>query len=391
MPKNNHQTPQEEDLFYIDTDDLYEYDLAEEYDEESNFNEYNYEPEPPRERRGERKKAKKASTVKTFFKRLCLCLTSFLLIFVITFFSAAAVINYGPSPTVRNLFVISVMETSAAKFLATLYFSDEEIQEILDQNAVKTSDEITNADLIEIPKDSQPEFDKTKVELVDVTGSTFKGKMLIVNDPSKVYVATPPAFDTSAGGMRVEDMVKRDNALAGVNGGGFADDGGVGNGGKPLGIVISGGKLLHGEKSRTYEIIGFDKNNKLVVGNMTGQKALDMGIRDAVNFGPILIVNGEPSQVSGSGSGLNPRTAIGQRADGAVLILVIDGRQAHSLGATYKDLIDVMTEFGAVNAANLDGGSSSLMVYENEIITTCASLYGSRRIPTAFLVKREGE
>ena len=165
------------------------------------------------------------------------------------------------------------------------------------------------------------------------------------------------------------------------------DENGVGDGGSPIGLVISGGVMMNGYPSLVSEVIGFDRDNRLVVGNMSAQEALDRGIRDAVNFGPILVVNGEPAQISGSGGGLNPRTAIGQREDGAVLLLVIDGRQSHSLGASYKDLIEIMLEFGAVNAANLDGGSSSLMVYEDEIITTCASLYGSRKIPTAFLVR----
>lgn len=91
--------------------------------------------------------------------------------------------------------------------------------------------------------------------------------------------------------------------------------------------------------------------------------------------------------MAGSGGGLNPRTVLGQRADGAVLMLVIDGRQAHSIGATYKDCIDVMLEYGAVNAANLDGGSSSMLVYNGEVQNVCASLYGSRPLPTAFVVK----
>lgn len=88
---------------------------------------------------------------------------------------------------------------------------------------------------------------------------------------------------------------------------------------------------------------------------MTGQECLDRGIRDAVSFGPTFIVNGKAMEVAGSGGGLNPRTVLGQRADGAVLMLVIDGRQSHSIGATYKDCIDVMLQYGAVNAANLDG------------------------------------
>ena len=120
---------------------------------------------------------------------------------------------------------------------------------------------------------------------------------------------------------------------------------------------------------------------------MTGQEALDRGVRDALSFGPILVVNGNPSVVNGTGGGLNPRTAIGQREDGAVLLLVIDGRQANSLGASYEDVLNVMVEHGAVNAANLDGGSSSLLYYQGEYINNCASLYGPRNMPTSFIVR----
>ena len=121
---------------------------------------------------------------------------------------------------------------------------------------------------------------------------------------------------------------------------------------------------------------------------MTANQAKKRGIRDALTFGPALIVDGKPANVSGYSSGLNPRTAIGQRADGAVLLLVIDGRQPGSLGAFHTDTIEVMLNFGAVNAANLDGGSSSLMVYEDEIISNKSGLTGNRHMPTCFLVER---
>ena len=322
-----------------------------------------------------------------------------LLIFVVSFLVGVCwVVFKGPSPAARDLLVVSAMETSAAKFVPRIFFSEEEIQEIIERNSVLPTYTVTDpssgeespggGENVQNPETPAEPLDLSATGLVEVSGSTYKGKMLIVNDPSRVYVATPGAFNLPSGGMRVEEMCKRDDALAGVNGGGFLDENGVGDGGCPIGLVISNGVMMNASSSRESDVIGFDSENRLVVGHMTDQEAIDRGIRDAVNFGPILIVNGEPVQVAGSGGGLNPRTAIGQRADGAVLLLVIDGRQAHSLGASYKDLIEVMIEFGAVNAANLDGGSSSLMCYEGEIITTCASLYGSRKIPTAFLVRR---
>ena len=120
---------------------------------------------------------------------------------------------------------------------------------------------------------------------------------------------------------------------------------------------------------------------------MTSKEALDKGIRDALTFGPALVVNGEAATVKGASSGLNPRTAIGQRSDGAVLLLVIDGRQASSLGATYADMISVLLEYGAVNAINMDGGSSSLMYYKGEYLNRGVILTGSRKMPTGFIVR----
>ena len=326
---------------------------------------------------------------KIYIGRVILCLLTFVLLVLAALLGISATINYGPSESARDLFVMTVMETSAAKPLATLFFSDEEIQKITQANTYVAPKEITNTDLIEIPdaSNTDEEFDINKIEVFDVTGATYKGKMMVVNDPSRVIVGTSGTYGSSYAGKTVQDMIIENGGIAGTNGGGFEDANGVGNGGTPLGIVIAGGQLKWGSTTKTYEVIGFDSNNKLVVGNMTGQEALDMGVRDAISFGPILIVNGEPTEVTGSGGGLNPRTAIGQRADGAVLLLVIDGRQANSLGANYGDLINVMTEYGAVNAANLDGGSSSLLVYNNEVISTCASLYGPRKMPTCIVVK----
>ena len=177
--------------------------------------------------------------------------------------------------------------------------------------------------------------------------------------------------------------------MAAVNGGGSSDSGGVGNGGKPLGLVISEGKLLNKASSNEDHntVVGFNKDNKLIIGKMTSAEAEKKGLRDALSFGPALVVNGKGAEVRGASSGLNPRTAIGQRADGAVLMLVIDGRQASSLGATYSDLIKVMVEYGAVNAINLDGGSSSLMYYRGNYLNNGVVLTGSREMPTAFIVR----
>ncbi len=101
----------------------------------------------------------------------------------------------------------------------------------------------------------------------------------------------------------------------------------------------------------------------------------------------MLIINGEAVDPAALPSGVNPRTAIGQRADGAVMMLVIDGRQVHSMGATYADCMNIMLDHGAVNAINMDGGSSTSMYYNGAYVNKSSAKTGPRELPTAFLFK----
>ena len=212
---------------------------------------------------------------------------------------------------------------------------------------------------------------------------------MVVLDPSRVGVGVCRENFNSQEGLVLHEIAARYNAVGAINGGGFSDGGGLGNGGRPIGLVISDGKVLNKASVNSDHniVMGFNQDNVLVVGKMSSEQALAKGLRDALAFGPALVVNGEAAKVSGSSSGLNPRTAIGQRADGAVLMLVIDGRQASSLGATFADLISVMVEYGAVNAANLDGGSSSMLWYNGDYLNKGVILTGSRKLPTAFIVR----
>lgn len=298
-------------------------------------------------------------------------------------------VSRGPSGQIRNLFVTSVRETSAAGFLADIFLSDQEVAAIMASNVVEAGEINTDTDLFtftEEPGDTDEE--SPDIEIVDVRGALYKGKMMIVKDPSRVKVGICDEFDKNKAGLTLLEIIDKYDAVAGVNGGRYNDDNGFGKGGQPEGIVFSEGKLVYGELDKTYNIYGFDKNNVFICGKMTGQEAVDKGFRDAVTFGPALVVNGKAVSTTGTGGGLNPRTAIGQRADGAVLLLVIEGRQTSSLGATYLDLIEIMLDFGAVNAANLDGGMSSSMAYEGEEILNNCSIKGARDMPTAFVVER---
>jgi len=329
--------------------------------------------------------------IRKIIRRTVLCIFSALLVVVFGVYMVLFTVFNGPSPTVADLLVNSLLETSALKFVPRLYYTENEVQEIIARNAVIVQEEATDTSMVVIDRTAMAtggEQEQKDIEIVEVNGATYHGYMMIVRDPARMGLAVcDPEFEDDYGKF-LDEMAVETGAVAAINAGGFEDEGGSGKGGKPLGIVIKDGEVLNSKTSGACSIvIGFDQEDKLIVGKLTAKEAVALGMRDAASFGPVLVLNGEPAQVKGSSSGLNPRTAIGQRADGAVLLLVIDGRQANSLGASMADLIDVMMQFDAVNAANLDGGSSSKMWYEGEFVNDGVALTGSRRLPTAFIVK----
>lgn len=228
---------------------------------------------------------------------------------------------------------------------------------------------------------------KPLVEVEEVSGKGYHGYVMTVNDPTKIRLGIP---QKRGKGEKVSSMVKRTEAIAGVNGGGFADPNWKGNGFKPIGIVISQGKLYYnglGKNSST-QIVGIDKSGKMIAGNYSLKELDNLGVQEAVTFQPRLIVNGKGLiKNAAEGWGIAPRTAMGQREDGAILFVVIDGRQpTYSVGANLYDVQQIMLKHGAVIAANLDGGSSTVLVKDNEIVNRPSSEYGERYLPTAFLV-----
>ena len=319
-----------------------------------------------------------------------------LLCLVVTLLGFFGVAIKGPSPTLAGACCNSLRETSAIRWIPNIYLTDEEIEPYLLQRTEDLETEQVNTSMIHIaPVREKTEDGETRpmVELEDIAYGACKGKLLTIHDPRLVILGTSENFG-SAPGLQLTDMVAKYNGIAGTNAGGFIDDNGRGNGGTPTGMVLSDGKIIFGSATARYNVIGLDYDGVLIVGTMTGQQALDRGMRWGVSFtthdgiASSLIINGE-IQNRNLGPGVNPRTAIGQCENGDLLLLVLDGRSSKTLGATLNDVVDIMKERGAVNAGNLDGGSSSVMVWEGEIINDCASVTGPRSIPTGFIVLRE--
>ncbi len=307
------------------------------------------------------------------------------------------VLEKGTSPTLTGSFTRSMRETSAIRWIPSIFLTEDELSLYISENTEQVETESINASLIHIADAAVAEEEEKQeyLQLIDIAMGTCKGKLLIVRDPKSVILGTSEEFGKTPG-LQLTDMVAKYDGLAGINAGGFNDQNGLGDGGRPQGLVIVDSKIVWGTPEYRYNIVGIDNDGILHIGTMSGTKAIEQGMKWGVSFvthdglASALIINGQV-QSQNLGSGVNPRTAIGQREDGSLLLLVLDGRRINTLGATMEDIVNVMLEYGAINAGNLDGGSSSVMVYGGEIINNCASVTGPRRIPTGFIVLKEGE
>ena len=331
--------------------------------------------------------------------KIGLILLETVLLLTVTLYGLMYVLAKGPSPTARDLFVRSVRETSAIGFLANIYFTDDEIAEIESAQEIEEYAE-TDTSLITITKPDENvgpvadewgliDEDGDGIILEKVHGEGFVGYMMVVLDPSRVILGSVPGM-YQIRGYTVEEMVGQFDAVAGINAGGFDDPDGTGNGSIPDTLVVYEGQIYYQHYGVGAGFVGIDDNHILHVGKLTKKEIEERNIQYGVCFGPVLIANGEVALAENNVGGLNPRTAIGQRSDGAILMLVIDGRQVASIGATYRDLVDIFQDYGAVNACNLDGGSSSMMWYGDGYVNNCASVIGIRPVPTAFVVLKEG-
>ena len=245
--------------------------------------------------------------------------------------------------------------------------------------------------------EAQPVKEEEKEEdihIEHVSAGTYEGFMIVVPDPKDVSIVINPGYDAGAPGPELDWYVDHFSALAGINGGGFEDAGGRGDGSIPQGLVIQNGKIIHGSGGGRSSIVGLDRNGNLVTAKLTGEEALNRGVVDAITFGPTFIEDGKvvyTSADAGTLNMLNPRTAMGQQKDGTMLLLVVDGRGPTSFGAQYEDIIKIFQDYEAVNAGNLDGGNSSVMIYDGAYANYPVSMYNSRNLPSVVLVRKEND
>lgn len=342
------------------------------------FNEAKNKPKLPKQKKIKIDNASNYSTNLTPSPKLYilagfLCITVLFLITVLSIFY----IPLKPLQHFRDLYISTAMTTYTHQWLATSFFSEETINEVMSK-VPEDFEENSNSINFYVKKNT--------IEKFDIKGTTYAGKLLKISNPAKVEIAISSQYGTR--GEFLQQLVENNNAVAGINGSGFIDYEGHGKAAYPVGILIKDGKIIYDPGYTKYDVVGFDYNDNLIVGSYTMEEIKELNLRDAVEPFYKLTVNGKNRISEGNGGyGLHPRTAIGQTANGEILMLVIDGRQLHSVGATMKDCQDILVSYGAINSAALDGGSSSIMYYDEAIQTkpSNGTSYG-RYLPSAWVV-----
>lgn len=306
-------------------------------------------------------------------------------------------LTYGPISYFRNLLVNTAMKTMSHQYLAYVFYTEDMVQDILASNYFVPIDEETDLDSIVIDtkpkKNYKNEYEKELLtrdpgnedyKIIDIKVGNSTGYVVAIYDPSKVKLIAMQNFGSKYG-EQVSKMCNRAGGLVCINGGGFEDPTGTGSG-IPLGYVIKDSKVVWRTNNNPGNIIGFTQDNKLLLFNGTGDEAVAKGVRDGLEFGPFLIVNGKSMTIVGDPWGTSSRTAIAQRKDGVVMFLVIDGEN-YTNGASLRDMIEVLERYGAYNAANLDGGHSTSLVVNGQLYNnppSVAKKQGGRYVVTGW-------
>ena len=302
-----------------------------------------------------------------------------LLVFIFTAVTSPFVVLFGPFSNLKRTVVGAILQSRHPQYVTWL-FSPDELKHIL--GSVGT---VKSQDLFKFKAKEDDSLNLHKIE-----SSRYVGFILQIPDPRRIQVATAQNIEEK--GDTTSNIAKANGAVAAINAGGFYDPNGTGTGRLPYGFILRDGDYILGKDvgpDEDVDFVGFSKSGNLIAGNYNKTQLKEMGAVEGITFGPPLIVDGKKMITEGDGGwGVGPRTAIGQKKDGTVLFLVVDGRQpGYSLGATLRDVQDILYEQGCYIAANLDGGSSSTLFYNGSVVNKPADLLGERMIPTTFIVK----
>lgn len=335
-----------------------------------------------------KKKSKKLLLLTIFFSFVDICA-------IICFF-----VMYGPWNYVRNLYVTTAMQTMTHKWMAKVFYSEEKINEIVNSNYIVGFTEDVNLDDIVIDTSNKVTYkneeerelleheDGELYKMLNIKVGNANGYIVAIYDPTKVSLLRTKKFNVGGFGERVVDMCKRYGGVVCINGGGFTN--GLSNGSDvPAGFVIDNGEVAWRPKDGPGigNIIGITGDGKLkLMNNTTPENAINEGVKYGIEFGPFLIINGQKATMKGMPFGVANKCVIAQRKDGVMLFLVTEG-ETYVDGASLPEVVEVLEKYDAYNAANLDGGQSTSLVIDGELVNSpnyLAKKQGGRYVVTGW-------
>ena len=307
---------------------------------------------------------------------------------------------YGPIDKARVFWITTAMETGSHSYFANIFYSEKTIKDVMNSNYLIEVDEDTNVESIKIGQEEEItnytsiyekeilEHDEgTLYKLIQFKYKDFDCHMIVVYDPTRVEIGYQK---TLYQGKILSEIVKDNDAILGINGGGYSWATGY-----PNGLVVHDSKIIYSSGTKAYTTAAINEDGVLIVGKLKASEVKEKRIKEAVSFEPTLIVNGKSAKFQGTGgSGLNPRTVIGQRKDGIIVFLVVNGYGNRlswkGRGGVYvTDLITILERYNVYNAINMDGGSSTTMVIGDKLINDPCEPQkdGQDFIRTAWLLK----
>ena len=313
---------------------------------------------------------------------------------------ACFVFVYGPNDYAKVYWITTSMTTNNHRFLANIFYSEDTIKQVMEENTMEELDEET--DISDIVIGSEEEItsytsiyerqilERDKDDLYKLIEFKYKGfncYLVAIYDPKRIEAAYNNPLSS---GQILTDISKKNNALVAINGGGYSWATS-----KPQGLIVHDGKIVYSQSTASYVTAAFNEDGILIVGKLSASDVAKKNIKEALSFGPVFVANGKYVTFKGNGGGgENPRTVIAQRKDGIAFFLVINGYgQGLSWkgrgGVYYTDILTILQRYGAYNAVNMDGGSSTTLVIDNKLINSpCEPLKeGQDFIRSAWILK----
>lgn len=306
-------------------------------------------------------------------------------------FIGPTLIYCGPFTNLKSIIAQSAYTSSSFTWLTKMYMSDKSIAKMMSSGDAKNSYINNDKNIVKIKKNRS-----NQIDLFEVKARKFQGLAMVVDDPTRIKVGYTDKLKKE--GQSTSEIAKLNNAEAAINGGGFftkdtTEVVWTGAGGAPKGMIVSKGELIFSDtRNLNYkqDVAAFTEKGELLIGYYSYNELIKKNVKEAICFGPALLINGKKTALGDHGGwGIAPRSVIGQKKDGSIVMLVLEGRKLDSVGATLEDVQDIMLKLGVVNATNLDGGYSTTMYYKGQVINKPYNILGERAVPSILYVEKK--